>query len=58
MHEIGHTLGLGHEHARADRDKYIKINWGNIPKDMQFAFEKESESAAGGRSPKAARARR
>lgn len=30
LHEIGHTLGLLHEHTRLDRNNTIKINYGNV----------------------------
>lgn len=43
-HELGHVLGLRHEHQRIDRDSYIKINYENIQENMFFAFEKIESS--------------
>ena len=39
MHEIGHLLGLEHEHTRPDRDQYIQIHWENISADKQHNFD-------------------
>lgn len=40
MHEIGHAIGLFHEHTRSDRDRYIGINWSNIHDSLWYAFDK------------------
>ncbi len=39
MHEIGHLLGLEHEHTRPDRDQHIQIHWNNISADKQHNFD-------------------
>ncbi|KAB7504556.1 hypothetical protein Anas_13446 [Armadillidium nasatum] len=30
LHEMLHTIGLGHEHQRPDRDEHIEIMWENL----------------------------
>lgn len=39
-HELGHALGMFHEHSRADRDEYIEVDVSNIRPDAVYAFNK------------------
>lgn len=39
IHEIGHALGLLHEHTRPDRDNFVAVNWSNITSGKEHNFE-------------------
>ncbi len=30
IHELGHAIGLMHEHTRADRASFVRFNWDNV----------------------------
>jgi len=43
-HEIGHALGLIHEHQLPDRDKYIRVRWENVDPGMRQWFKPDPAS--------------
>lgn len=40
IHEIGHALGLEHEHQRPDRDTYVRVQWQNVRAGDEDAFRR------------------
>jgi predicted Zn-dependent protease len=40
LHEIGHTLGLIHEHNRVDRDNFIDVKLKNVQHQKEHNFRK------------------
>jgi len=39
IHEIGHAVGLFHEHTRSDRDSYINVELNNVIAGKEFNFD-------------------
>jgi hypothetical protein len=44
-HEIGHALGLRHEHTRSDRNASVEIQWKNIDNDHCSQFDRIKSTA-------------
>jgi hypothetical protein len=42
IHELGHTIGLWHEHCRHDRDLFVTIDFTNIEDGCEDNFTKDS----------------
>ena len=47
IHEIGHAIGLWHEHSRPDRDDYIEVHSENIIPEGANNFGKLTEEKFG-----------
>lgn len=39
IHEIGHAIGLFHEHTRTDRDNFITVQWENVIPGKELNFD-------------------
>ncbi|KXT09867.1 hypothetical protein AC579_6745 [Pseudocercospora musae] len=45
VHELGHVIGLEHEHQRPDRDHYIRVDFKNL-EGWREAYEEVKEATA------------
>ncbi len=43
MHEIGHAVGLFHEHNRSDRNRHVRIHLGNVESGAASQFKTYAE---------------
>lgn len=41
IHEIGHAVGLGHEHARCDRNNFVRIFLDNVLDGNEHNFDRQ-----------------
>ena len=45
LHELGHILGLVHEHQLPRRDEFLTVHWGNIHPHHEDEFTKYNARA-------------
>jgi hypothetical protein len=41
LHEVGHALGLIHEHSRRGRDGYVTVRWENVDPRAVSNFQRK-----------------
>jgi len=46
IHELGHAIGLFHEHTRPDRDNFVTVNWDNVTTGKEINFQTVDVGAA------------
>lgn len=39
IHEIGHAIGLLHEHTRPDRDRFVAVQWDHVDPAQRYNFD-------------------
>lgn len=45
IHEIGHAIGLFHEHTHPNRDSFVQINWDEIVNGKDINFKMQTANA-------------
>ena len=44
LHEMGHAVGLCHEHTRNDRDQWVKIDFSNVKSNKKSQYKKRDDA--------------
>uniref|UniRef100_A0A0X3PA33 Metalloendopeptidase n=1 Tax=Schistocephalus solidus TaxID=70667 RepID=A0A0X3PA33_SCHSO len=44
MHELGHVIGLDHEHIRADRENFVDVSLEGVPRDYWGFYARKNQA--------------